>query len=439
MAPTFLDTNNLPFCRGCSHHMIARNIQKALETLDVDLLDVILVTDIGCHGIIDKNFHTHTVHGLHGRSAALGAGIAAALSDPAKKVIVLIGDGGATIGLNHLISAARSNFNMTVVVHNNMLYGMTGGQPSDLTPPGFNTRSTMTGVSDHSLDIYSLVKTAGAAYVSRIAAMGDFSEPLADAFRNDGFSLIEILEICPSYGVKFNKGITIKDLEKRFGLPLGTYKNNDAKPMVTTPKTDIPSLFDSLEVVPTSYEHRLKQDLTLVIGGSAGEGVQSAAEIFAKAAMACGLKVTRKGSYPVTVGIGFSAVEINLSTQPIDFTGSRSIHWAVISSRDGLAYLKKRIETMNSGYLLLDDQLPPPSTAAAVLKVNFRQRVGGKESVLLALLTMLNYADIFPAEAFIQALTRDKIAEKIDIQRLKDSAAQIASNNFSAPTAETRN
>lgn len=288
----------------------------------------------------------------------------------------------------------------------------------------------MDGICDHSLDIFTLIKTAGAAYVSRIAAVGDFSGQLADAFRTPGFSLVEVLEICPAYGVKFNKGITLKDIEKRFGIELSTYKNPDFKPIETTPKADVPSLFDSLEVVPTSFAHQLTQSLTLVIGGSAGEGVQVAAEIFAKAAMACGLNVTEKGSYPVTVGIGYSAAEMIISTQPIEFTGSRGIHWAIISSQDGLDYFKKRLENMNTGFILLDDILAAPVTGASVLKGNFRQLVGGKESVLLALLTMLNYTGIFPAEAFIRTIVQNKISEKMDIQRLNDFAAQIAASNF---------
>jgi len=424
---TFVDKTHLPFCKGCSHHLIAVNTQKALEALNIDPLDVILVTDIGCHGIIDKNFHTHTVHGLHGRSVALGAGISAALADPKKKVIVFIGDGGSTIGLNHLIGAARRNFNMTVVVHNNFLYGMTGGQSSDLTPPGFNTRSLMSGAGSQCLDLFSIIKSTGASYVSRIAAIGDFSGSLTEAFRSNGFSLIEILEICPSYGVKFNKGVNLKDFEKLFGLPIDTYQNNDAPLLDTTPKADIPSLLDNLDVVGTDYEHRLTKNLSLVISGSAGEGVQVAAEIFAKAAMACGLNVTKKGSYPVTVGIGFSAVELFLSTDPIEYTGSRTIDWAVISSQDGLDHLRKRLEAMESGNLLLEDQLPEPKTNAVLHKAGFRALAGNKSNVLLALLVMLQYSEIFPAQAFIEAVSRNWPDGKVDIGQLQESAAQIKS------------
>ncbi|HRW97814.1 MAG TPA: thiamine pyrophosphate-dependent enzyme, partial [Bacteroidales bacterium] len=98
MNVNILKTDSLPFCKGCGHELISKNTAKALEKMGYNPLDVIMVTDIGCHGIIDRSLNTHTIHGLHGRSVALGAGIAFGNSDPSKKIIVFIGDGGATIG-----------------------------------------------------------------------------------------------------------------------------------------------------------------------------------------------------------------------------------------------------------------------------------------------------------------------------------------------------
>ena len=118
----FLTDAKLPFCKGCGHALVAQNTEKALQKLNINPLDVVLVTDIGCHGIVDKSFLTHTVHGLHGRSSALAAGITAGLNNPDKKVIVFTGDCVATIGMQHLIGGAHLGFDITVVVHNNMLY-----------------------------------------------------------------------------------------------------------------------------------------------------------------------------------------------------------------------------------------------------------------------------------------------------------------------------
>ncbi len=207
MNTKFLKTTELPYCKGCGHHLIARNTAIGLEKNGLTPLDVILVTDIGCHGIIDRCFDIHTVHALHGRSVALGAGIALGLSDPKKKVIVFIGDGGATIGLQHLLESARLNINMTVVIHNNMLYGMTGGQASGLTPCGFKTTITPEGNPTTGYDICALAHSAGAPYVRRIIGRGNFSDELAEAFKVNGFCLVDVVELCPSYGVKLNPGI----------------------------------------------------------------------------------------------------------------------------------------------------------------------------------------------------------------------------------------
>lgn len=418
MDKRYLDTEGLPFCRGCSHHLIARATEGALETLGIDPLDVVIVTDIGCHGIIDGRFSTHTVHGLHGRSVALGAGIAAALADPKKKVIVFIGDGGTTIGMNHLVGAAHRNIDMTVVVHNNMLYGMTGGQRSDLTPGAFRTRSPIEGFTDEPLDILHIVRDAGAAYAARIAARGDFSGTLAEAMRTRGFSLVEILEICPAYGMKENRDLRIADMDEKLGLPLEKHVDEKAKAARIYPRDDVKSLLDDLRPIPVRFTHSLDRPVTILLCGSAGEGVQVAADIFVSAAISCGLEVTKKGAYPVTVGTGFSAVEMILSPGPIEFAGIRKVDWAVVSSRDGMGYLAKWIERMDGGAVLADASTEAPATGATLRSGDFRGTVPPKEVNLLMLFALLDLSGIFPVEALAQAINETKLGAKLDPQRL---------------------
>jgi pyruvate/2-oxoacid:ferredoxin oxidoreductase beta subunit len=84
MTVPFLNTDALPFCKGCGHSLIAKNTAISSRKSQYQPLDVIMVTDIGCHGIIDKTLNTHTVHGLHGRSAALGAGVSFGMKIPKK-------------------------------------------------------------------------------------------------------------------------------------------------------------------------------------------------------------------------------------------------------------------------------------------------------------------------------------------------------------------
>ncbi|MGA8071952.1 MAG: thiamine pyrophosphate-dependent enzyme [Candidatus Acidiferrales bacterium] len=124
MAETYLVAKAvLPYCKGCGHGQVLRALGEALGRLQLPPQEVVIVTDIGCVGLADVQFATpHTVHTTHGRSTAFAAGIALAdgtLGAGRLKPIVMIGDGGAMIGLNHLVNAALVNPDLTVLVHNN--------------------------------------------------------------------------------------------------------------------------------------------------------------------------------------------------------------------------------------------------------------------------------------------------------------------------------
>jgi pyruvate/2-oxoacid:ferredoxin oxidoreductase beta subunit len=146
---SFLADRPFPYCKGCGHGLVARRLNEALVRLRLDPSQIVLTTDIGCVGLVDPLFPAvHTVHTIHGRSTAIAAGAVLAdtlLGEGGMKNIVMIGDGGATIGLLHLTQAALMNVDLTVLLHNNMLYGMTGGQHSALTPAGFATSTTLQG------------------------------------------------------------------------------------------------------------------------------------------------------------------------------------------------------------------------------------------------------------------------------------------------------
>ena len=97
MEQAILTKTPMPFCPGCGHAPSVISISKALKELGYSPLDVVMVSDIGCAGLVDPLFNTHTIHGLHGRSSALAFGVTHGLNDPSKKVMVILGDGGATI------------------------------------------------------------------------------------------------------------------------------------------------------------------------------------------------------------------------------------------------------------------------------------------------------------------------------------------------------
>lgn len=421
MTDRFLDSSPLPFCGGCGHALVVRNTARAMAKLDLAPLDVVLVTDIGCHGIIDGHFKTHTVHGLHGRSVALAAGLAVSLPK-GKKVVVYIGDGGVVIGLQHLIEAAHRNFDMTVIVFNNMLYGMTGGQPSGVTPSGYRTPTCPNGVRERGYDICRRVHTAGAASAQRVIGRGDFSEAIAKALAIPGFALVEVLEQCVSYGMKYNPDRSLADIAGDAGLAFESLQNPGARPLVFEPRSDCPSLLDIKPVV-TRYSARLDHRISVLLGGSAGEGIQVAADLFARAAIASGLSATRKGSYPVTVGVGYSAAEIILSPEPITHAGYISPDAAVITSVDGLNHFRSPIAGMRSGSVLVDESVPRPETGAALNTVDIRGFAGARGSAIYALLLFLQQHRYFPVEALRDEVADSKLAGKIDIDRLYAAAA----------------
>lgn len=395
----FLLPEPLPFCGGCGHALVVRNVAGALRQLGLTPLNVVLVTDIGCHGIVDRFFLTHTVHGLHGRAAALGAGIAARTQG---KVVVFMGDGGASIGLQHLVECATRNSALTVVVHNNMLYGMTGGQPSAVTPCGFRTAAMPDGKREPGYDLCRIMHAAGATYVRRIEGVGDFSAALAEAFSCAGFSLVEVIESCPSYGTKQNPGRRPAAIALEAGLEMGTWRNPERPPMALCLDTDRPSLLD-IATIPALHRHALDMDFSILLAGSAGGRVQQAAESLARAAISAGLYATKKGSYPVTVGTGYSVAELLLTPRPILFTGTDIPDATVIVSSDGLAYARKTAEKMQGGILVVDDSLEPPRSAAELLLRPFRRLAGPKDAALLALLFLLRHRSILPVEALLGA------------------------------------
>ncbi|MEO0086158.1 MAG: thiamine pyrophosphate-dependent enzyme [candidate division WOR-3 bacterium] len=396
----FLAAESLPFCAGCGHHLVARNTARALARLGLSPLNVVLVTDIGCHGIVDKFFLTHTVHGLHGRAAALGAGIAAGLTRG--RVVAFMGDGGASIGIQHLVEGASRNFPLSVVVHNNMLYGMTGGQPSAITPCGFKTAVMPEGKTEVGYDLCRIIHAAGAEYVRRVNGAGDFSEELAEALAVPGFSLVEVIESCPSYGIRHNPGRKPADIARDAGLEFGVWRNPGRPAARLAPKSELRSLLE-LEPVPVRYGASLRGRLAVLVAGSAGGRVQQAAESLARAAISAGLHASKKGTYPVTVGTGYSAAELILSSEPIQYTGVVRPDVVVVVSTDGLSFAAKVVERMREGLLIIDDSLEPPRTGTSIRRRPFQKMAGQKDAALLALFFLLHCNPVVPVDALLAA------------------------------------
>jgi pyruvate/2-oxoacid:ferredoxin oxidoreductase beta subunit len=216
---------------------VVRQLSHALEGLGLPPRSVVLTTDIGCVGLADSLFpYLHTVHTTHGRSTAMATGMALAevtLPTAGLKPIVMIGDGGAMIGLLHLVHAAQLNVDVTVLVHNNFLFGMTGGQHSAFTPLDWITTTTPEGNNIPPLDLLALLRTAHAGFLARkFATDSNLGAEIAEAIDFRGFSLVEILETCTGYGKLRNKatGNALREVVSRQGYLIGRMETQQERP-----------------------------------------------------------------------------------------------------------------------------------------------------------------------------------------------------------------
>lgn len=400
-----------PYCKGCGHLHVARSLSQALERLGLGPQRVALVSDIGCVGLVDSLFLTHTIHTLHGRSTAVATGIelAGSLLDSSElKTVVMIGDGGATIGLLHLVEAARMNVDITVLLHNNFLYGMTGGQHSALTPLEFLTSTTRSGNFIPPMDLCTILGAAGAGFLARALATDTaLADLVAQAIAHQGFSLVEIFGLCTGYATRYNERLTTAtlkaDLHTR-GILLGIMKKEVRPAFAELYRSHAPSLPLPPPPIPHRFDHTLASPLRLILAGSAGEGVQSAAYLLTVAAGLSGLWSAQKNDNPVTVGTGFSTSELTLSPEPIGFTGVERPDAVIVTSREGMDRVSAQAHAIGGeGVLLVDLSLPVPSSSGRVIRKAFRQAAPTMPS-LAAVAAFLRARPLFPLDALIEAV-----------------------------------
>ncbi len=186
-------------CPGCGNGIVAAAILRAIDGMGLTMDDFVFVSGIGCAAWIPSPlFDADVLHTTHGRPVAFAAGVKLGLPD--KNVLVASGDGDLTaIGGNHLIHAARRNIDITVVLVNNGIYGMTGGQTAPTTPRGFSTVTNPYGTIEPPFDIAPMISAAGAPYVARwtTAHPRRLEQAISKGIRKRGFALIEAVSQCP--------------------------------------------------------------------------------------------------------------------------------------------------------------------------------------------------------------------------------------------------
>jgi 2-oxoglutarate ferredoxin oxidoreductase subunit beta len=154
------------WCAGCGHGIVLNGLIRAVEKLGMSRNEMVMVSGIGCSSRISGYMDFHTLHTIHGRALAFATGVK--LSKPELNVIVPMGDGDAlSIGGNHFIHAARRNIDITAIVMNNRIYGMTGGQYSPLTGPGIMATTAPFSNIDQGFDVVEMARAAGATFVAR--------------------------------------------------------------------------------------------------------------------------------------------------------------------------------------------------------------------------------------------------------------------------------
>ncbi len=188
------------WCPGCGDYSVLSAITKALTELALPPQDVAVISGIGCSSRIPAYLNTYGFHGVHGRATALATGLK--LSRPELTVLVTGGDGdGFSIGGNHFLHACRRNVDMTYIVMDNRVYGMTKGQPSPTTEPDWDSALAPGGTGLRPFNPLVIALASGANFIARGFA-GDpngSAKVIAEAIRNPGFSFVEILSPCVTF------------------------------------------------------------------------------------------------------------------------------------------------------------------------------------------------------------------------------------------------
>jgi len=194
------------WCPGCGIGIMLGSLIRAIDQIGYSKDEIVLVSGIGCTGRLPVYVDFNTLHTTHGRALTFATGVK--LANPRLKVIVIMGDGDAVaIGGNHFIHAARRNIDLTAVILNNSVYGMTGGQYSPTTPYGMKSTTTAYANVEHAFKISELAVTAGAVFVGRgtVYHAKLLDSLMGKAFTKAGFSVVEVIAHCHTQYGRINR------------------------------------------------------------------------------------------------------------------------------------------------------------------------------------------------------------------------------------------
>ena len=196
----FVSDQEVRWCPGCGDYAVLATFQGLMPQLGIRRENTVIVSGIGCSSRFPYYVDTYGMHSIHGRAPAIATGIA--MTRPGLAVWVVTGDGGAlSIGGNHLIHALRRNVNITIMLFNNRIYGLTKGQYSPTSEQGKVTKSTPVGSVDRPFNPVSLALGAEATFVARTvdSHRAHLTEVLSAAISHRGAALVEIYQNCPIF------------------------------------------------------------------------------------------------------------------------------------------------------------------------------------------------------------------------------------------------
>jgi len=202
MIRDYLELDRMPhmWCKGCGNGIVLHTLLRAAEECGMNLDNTVFVSGIGCSSRLVGYTKFSSMHTAHGRALPVATGIK--MARPDLNVVVISGDGDATaIGGNHFIHSCRRNIDITLIIINNQIYGMTKGQFSPLTPENAYTKTTTYGNMDIPFDIPRIAIASGASYVARASVYHTelLRTCIINGCKNKGFSVIECYSMCPTH------------------------------------------------------------------------------------------------------------------------------------------------------------------------------------------------------------------------------------------------
>jgi 2-oxoglutarate ferredoxin oxidoreductase subunit beta len=257
------------WCPGCGNGIVLGALIRALDRTGFTKDEIVLVSGIGCSGRLTVYVDFNTLHTTHGRALTFATGVK--LANPKLQVIVVMGDGDATaIGGNHFIHAARRNLNLTAIIINNNVYGMTGGQYSPTTPYGAKAATAIYGHIEHAFSIAELAVTAGAAWVGRgtVYHANLLDQLMEQAILKRGFAVVEAISTCHvQYGRRNRLGGPVEMMNWQKEAAVRVEKAKTMSPEELKDKFSIGVLVDRELPIYTSELRKLRESARAAAAG----------------------------------------------------------------------------------------------------------------------------------------------------------------------------